>query len=284
MGIAPAFHIAGGIILGRAGIRALGLEGLGATPEQCEQWRRIASWAVPATDEERRDAAAKYNAECRQATDGLSESQQAAVWLRRHPIPKPENYPAWVLPAPVCGPLDGACLECSRRVLDYNRVAIENARRRYRRDLCIWNCYRQRAAGHPELCRDCRQYEELPLPAQPACGGALVRAVQTGGDYQIPTADWVAAEPEKFRSQDMAERTTAAEPAPGAVTQPESGDASPAQSVPAGAAPAPFSPPLPDAVHRIVERLPEPVQANPWPWLAGAAIVVALLISRGGAA
>lgn len=188
MTVAPAFQIAGGIILGHAGLRALGLRGLGATAEECERWRRIAGWAVPATDAERLKAAAAYNAKCRQASGALTDSQRAALWLQTHQRPRAEDYPAWVIPALRCGPLDGDCLECSRRVLRYNRVAVENARRRFRKDLCEWNCYRSRAVGRPELCRDCRQYDPLPLPARPACGGSVVKITPVGGDYQIPVA------------------------------------------------------------------------------------------------
>ncbi len=300
MTFAPALNIAAGITLGAAITRALGLRGLGATVEQCEEWRRAAAgFTAGLTDEERRQAAAQWNAQCRETEAATYAGAQAAIdagqgnaeaqprqTTRRPPRPTPEDYPAYVVPAPVCGPLDGACLECSRRVLAYNTAAIKNARRAFRRALCEWNNQQNRATGHPELARDCRAlYPPVPQPPAPACGGAPVRAYYSGGDVQIPNAEWVAARPELFRAEPAdapagpsptMTQSAAETPAPDQAPESQTGGGSggdywPEVDIPAG-------------VRETVERLPLPesLRSRPGLVLGILAAGAGLLLMGGG--
>ncbi len=185
MSIAPMLNIAGGIVLGRMGIRALGLGGLGATAEECEQWRRIAAGADYAqhTDEERRQAAENYNTQCRQPSP-------TAV----PPMPDPADYRPAVIPAPECG-FDPVCIDCAGQIAQYNAAAMENARNAYGRALCERNNALNIAAGHPENVVDCNARFPIRLLTKPACaaiyaGKKQVAAPTAGGSYLIPNASW----------------------------------------------------------------------------------------------
>jgi len=276
-----ALTIAGGLVLASLLKQRLGLQGLQGA-DDCETWRQIAAGYRYSeyTDAERREASANWNATCQTAgrTDSQAASQAAAARLRSLRNPSPSDYPAYVIPAPECtDPTDGACTQCANRVLRYNVVAIENARRAYRRARCEYDCQRNTAAGHPEHCRDCSQFKALSLPERPACGGALVPANRTGGDIQIPSAAWVAAEPERFPVVTPETATKPSRDTSGEQKQNHrgsSGTTSNEQTPPSTGSSAAQStaPELPEAITDAIDELPLPdsVKSQPWLVIAGA--------------
>lgn len=230
----PIVRLAAGITLGAAAKRWLGLHGLAATVNECETWRKDAAWITPGlTDEQRRISAQKWNTQCRDTVAATATTAAAAItqgyggtdtskvnayetqparftaaqramadaeaWLRSHRQPVPADFPAYVVPVPVCGPLDADCLNCTYEAQKYNQVSIENAQRAYTRAEEEYDCYRNKAAGHPERCN--QGPPALPLPPAPACSSTPVQAYSRGGAVSTPTQEWVAAEPGRFPAQ-----------------------------------------------------------------------------------
>jgi len=216
-------------------VRALGLAGLDATEEQCEQWRRIAAGAdyPQHSDAERKEAAENYNAHCRPAP---------AVTVP--PLPRASDFRPAVIPAPVCGPLDSACIAAAGAIERYNLAVIRNAQNAFNRALCEHNNARNRAAGHPELTRDCEALYPVVSVQKPDYGQYTERTVLapvSGNSYLVPNAIWGATLPTATAPQTgvLAPPARSAEPAAPPAARPTSPTAEtpPAPGPPQVAAP-----------------------------------------------
>lgn len=159
------------------------LVSLGATVNQCEEWRKAAAWITPGlTDVERRDAAGNFNTECR-GTDAGSAASAAAVIesgggetklvpsVAVSVPPRPTQtgdlaLEKYTIPASNCGPLDTACVSCNNQVLSYNMAQRELQRQRYYRARDERTCLLNRANGY-EASACGRMDDPLP-PGSPA--------------------------------------------------------------------------------------------------------------------
>jgi len=223
-------------------VRALGLAGLDATEEQCETWRRIAAGADYAehTDQERKEAAEKYNTQCRPAP---------AVTVP--PLPQASDFIPAVIPAPQCSPFDAACIRCAGLIQQYNTQVIRNAQNAYQRALCEHNNARNIQAGHPELVRNCAALYPVTPVRKPDCGALTEKTVAApiaGGAYLRPNASWGAILPAVTAPDTgvIAPPARSAEPAAPPAARPPSPTAEqpPEEGLPPGAAPPAESEPV----------------------------------------
>lgn len=192
--------------------------GLGATVNQCEEWRKAAAWITPGlTDEQRRVASQSWNDQCRntvaataataataiQSGSGAKETSEvnqyetqptrftaqqkamaeAEAWLRSHTRPGSCGWsPSDLVPVPECGPLDGECLQCSYQLQQTNAALLQNVKNECNREGCEYDKMRNIAATGKPSTRNCAA--EFPLATVPPASCA----VKFGGGYVSPAA------------------------------------------------------------------------------------------------
>lgn len=181
--------------------------GLSGVPiGDCLETMKIAAGYGDYTAEERKQASDYYNGNCVCVGDSCrykteeeknqnailnnvtSEQGSARSWLQTHSRPNQVDYVPVVIPPPACDPMDGDCVSCGNKILDYNLKSIDNERNRLRRDKCNYDCKMNIANGHPELCNDCSQFGVQSL-VKPGCASGLktVAAIRSESDVQIPS-------------------------------------------------------------------------------------------------